>query len=866
MRIAITEAENVENTDVSSVSPEEEMICEESSDSVISISDFTAVSDSNKIEEYDPSYILQNDDTSSQITSVRDLITIQHKEETVSDNIVKPMIEIKHKKESRNTSVEDSIIQNGYNIPSGVLKPTVIETETFKYLEYDVPSIDSEVEVPSIPNEEILSEQIQHKAKYSSLITLFALLSFIIGSTFLLLPSQQIRELVVTARSQVQSSNIWLAGIALGKVRFKITSASALSDHNSEEWEDGSALSNGSEILSVQHEEDGEGSSSSQVESVRPHDIEGTKEDVAEIDSKVNEDPVFISVTRLDKRDVSDSLNQMAEADIRTIQQDTPDTNDAILNSANSSSSDGSDSIEAGSVGMVADIVSEHLKVSEVDVLHHEGAAGSPTETTAEEVDVSVKDQNKIQVDISEDSFETGEAKAGSLTETTAEVEDASLKDQNIIQDDNNEGSFQAGEANAGSLTETTAELDDVSVKDQNKIQVDISEDSFETGEAKAGSLTETTAEVEDPSAKHQNVIQDDNNECSFQTDESKADIVGELIEPPEGEELTGVNGASVSERTPLESSDKSSNGEPDFVPASSEEPSSNGDGDLLAVVAVAGEGQPESDVSIATVNEEEGIALEDARDPSLQGESLTGDESLADIEAAVMDPMGSSIDAAEAADSPPSGTSDTTEVTSSDSDDHQESDTVSEEKANIVEPVPASVSSDTGSEESHSERPEIITGDDTNLSDANQEENDAKSSDDEKSTVTKSAESTERVIATDSSSALNDDPSTSLITPTEPEEAVDNPPLVSATPPLAVESDKEILDYAVFPRGGQVITPNSKAFDGTILTSKALKGNGLLDQKSSEKGKLGNVAGNLTAAVVNFIQNYLVKMLIYLT
>ena len=828
MRIAITEAENVENTDVSSVSPEEEMICEESSDSVISISDFTAVSDSNKIEEYDPSYILQNDDTSSQITSVRDLITIQHKEETVSDNIVKPMIEIKHKKESRNTSVEDSIIQNGYNIPSGVLKPTVIETETFKYLEYDVPSIDSEVEVPSIPNEEILSEQIQHKAKYSSLITLFALLSFIIGSTFLLLPSQQIRELVVTARSQVQSSNIWLAGIALGKVRFKITSASALSDHNSEEWEDGSALSNGSEILSVQHEEDGEGSSSSQVESVRPHDIEGTKEDVAEIDSKVNEYPVFISVTRLDKRDVSESLNQVAEADIRTIQQDTPDTNDAILNSADSSRSEGSDPIEAGSVGMVVDIVSEHLKVSALDVLQ-EGAASSPTETTAEEEDVSVKDHNKIEVDNSEDSFETGESEAGSPSETTAEVDDASAKDRNVIQDDNNEGSFQAGES-------------------------------------KAGSLTETTAEVEDPSAKHQNIIQDDIIEGSFQAGEAKADIVGEEIEPLEGEELTEGNGASASERTPFESSDKSSIGEPDFVPASSEEPSNNGDGDLLAFVSVAGEGQPESDVSITTVNEKEGIALEDARDPSLQVESKTGDESLADIEAAVIDPMGSSIDAAEAADSPPSGTSDTNEVTSSDSDDHHESDTVSEEVLNIVEPLPASVSSDTGSEESHSERPEIITGDDTNLSDANQEENDAKSSDDEKSTVTKSAESTERVIATDSSSALNDDPSTSLITPTEPEEAVDNPPLVSATPPLAVESDKEILDYAVFPRGGQVITPNSKAFDGTILTSKALKGNGLLDQKSSEKGKLGNVAGNLTAAVVNFIQNYLVKMFIYLT
>lgn len=58
----------------------------------------------------------------------------------------------------------------------------------------------------------------------------------------------------------------------------------------------------------------------------------------------------------------------------------------------------------------------------------------------------------------------------------------------------------------------------------------------------------------------------------------------------------------------------------------------------------------------------------------------------------------------------------------------------------------------------------------------------------------------------------------------------------------VAVDSlDRATLDYAVFPRGGQILKPNSKAFDGSVLTSAPYKGPALLHNLSQSSNILGN-------------------------
>ena len=65
---------------------------------------------------------------------------------------------------------------------------------------------------------------------------------------------------------------------------------------------------------------------------------------------------------------------------------------------------------------------------------------------------------------------------------------------------------------------------------------------------------------------------------------------------------------------------------------------------------------------------------------------------------------------------------------------------------------------------------------------------------------------------------------------------------------PVAVESlDRTILDFAVFPRGGQVLKENSKAFDGSVLTSTPYQGRTLLHNNLATGTPSNSIIGNLT-------------------
>jgi hypothetical protein len=67
--------------------------------------------------------------------------------------------------------------------------------------------------------------------------------------------------------------------------------------------------------------------------------------------------------------------------------------------------------------------------------------------------------------------------------------------------------------------------------------------------------------------------------------------------------------------------------------------------------------------------------------------------------------------------------------------------------------------------------------------------------------------------------------------------------PLEEVSPSsVAMDSlDHPTLDYAVFPRGGQILKPNSKAFDGSVLTSAPYKGPALLHNVPQSSNILGN-------------------------
>ncbi len=65
---------------------------------------------------------------------------------------------------------------------------------------------------------------------------------------------------------------------------------------------------------------------------------------------------------------------------------------------------------------------------------------------------------------------------------------------------------------------------------------------------------------------------------------------------------------------------------------------------------------------------------------------------------------------------------------------------------------------------------------------------------------------------------------------------------------PVAVESlHRSILDFAVFPRGGQVLKENSKAFDGSVLTSTPYQGHTLLHNNLTTGTPSISIIGNLT-------------------
>ena len=59
------------------------------------------------------------------------------------------------------------------------------------------------------------------------------------------------------------------------------------------------------------------------------------------------------------------------------------------------------------------------------------------------------------------------------------------------------------------------------------------------------------------------------------------------------------------------------------------------------------------------------------------------------------------------------------------------------------------------------------------------------------------------------------------------------------------------ILDFAVFPRGGQVLKENSKAFDGSVLTSTPYQGRILLHNNLTTGTPSNSIIGNLTLTII---------------
>jgi len=76
------------------------------------------------------------------------------------------------------------------------------------------------------------------------------------------------------------------------------------------------------------------------------------------------------------------------------------------------------------------------------------------------------------------------------------------------------------------------------------------------------------------------------------------------------------------------------------------------------------------------------------------------------------------------------------------------------------------------------------------------------------------------------------------MVLPLEKGSSVLPLPLINIEVPInsniVVKDEPVLLDYAVFPRGGRVSKPNSKAFDGSLLTSSPWKGRNPLLQNNS--------------------------------